>query len=140
MWILYGLGSAFFAACVAILAKLGLEKIDSTLATIVRSIIMALFLVAVGVVFRKFNGFSFHSLSNREWVLIALSGIAGALSWLCYFLALRSGAASKVTVIDRLSLVMVIILAAIFLGEKLKLSTVAGSLLMVAGALLVVLL
>ena len=140
MWIFYALGSAFFAACVAILAKLGLEKIDSTLATIVRSIIMAVFLVAVGFAFRKFNGFNVHSLSNREWALIALSGIAGALSWLCYFLALRSGTASKVTVIDRLSLVMVVILAAVFLGEKLKLSTVAGSLLMIAGALLVVLL
>lgn len=138
MWLLYAFLSAISAAGVAIFAKLGLQNIDSTLATIIRSIIMAVFLVLVGFTFKKFDGFSFSSLFNRDWILIVLSGLAGALSWLFYFLALKTGQATKVVVIDRTSLLFVVLLAAIFLGEKLNLRVAAGAIVMVAGALLIV--
>lgn len=139
MWFVYALLSSITAALVAIFGKLGLKGVDSTLATTVRSIIMALFLVLVSLALNKFKGFSFGFLSARDWILILLAGISGALSWLFYFFALKSGQASKVVVIDRLSLVFVIILAALFLGEKLGLKQIFGALLMIGGALLIVL-
>ena len=114
MWLLYAFLSAITAASVAIFAKLGLGGIDSTLATTIRSIIMAGFLVLTSLFLKKFQGFSFSSLGSRDWILIVLAGIAGALSWLFYFFTLKTGLATKVVVIDRLSLVFVIILAVIF--------------------------
>jgi transporter family protein len=119
MWLLYAFLSAITAASVAIFAKLGLGGIDSTLATTIRSIIMAGFLVLTSLFLKKFQGFSFSSLGSRDWILIVLAGIAGALSWFFYFwffyfFALKTGLATKVVVIDRLSLVFVIILAVIF--------------------------
>src|SRR3989338_3180035 len=91
MWLLFAFLSAIAAAGVAIFAKLGLQTIDSTLATTVRSVIMAGFLVIVSFLLKKFDGFSLTSFSSREWILIALAGIAGALSWLFYFFALKQG-------------------------------------------------
>jgi len=138
MWILYALLAAFTAALVAIFAKLGLQNVDPTLATTLRSVIMAMFLLLVSLLLGKFNGFTFStSLSGKEWMLISLAGIAGALSWLFYFFALKLGSASAVVAIDRLSLVFVIILAAIFLQEAITWRAVAGTLLMVAGALFI---
>ncbi|KKW31694.1 MAG: hypothetical protein UY75_C0002G0007 [Parcubacteria group bacterium GW2011_GWC2_52_8c] len=139
MWLLFAFLSAIAAAGVAIFAKLGLQTIDSTLATTVRSVIMAGFLVIVSFLLKKFDGFSLTSFSSREWILIALAGIAGALSWLFYFFALKQGFASKVAAIDRLSLVFVVVLAAVFLGETLGWKSALGALLMVAGALLITL-
>ena len=123
----------------AIFGKMGLKNIDSTLATTIRSIIMAAFLILVSFSLKKFQGFSLKSLSSGDWLLIVLAGIAGALSWLFYFFALKTGLATKVVVIDRLSLVFVIILAAIFLGEHLGLKTIVGALLMVGGAIIITL-
>ena len=137
MWAIYALLSALGAALVAILAKLGLEEIDSTLTTTIRSIIMAIFLVLVSLLFHKFDGFTLGALSSRSWVLIALAGIAGAMSWLFYFLALKTGAATGVVAIDRLSIVLVIILAAVFLGEALTWKAALGAVLVVTGALLI---
>ncbi len=137
--IFYALLSAIFASFVAILGKLGLKEIDSTLATTVRSIIMAGFLLLVSLSLGKFAGFSFNSLNGKQWLLIAGSGIAGALSWLFYFFALKTGNASVVSAIDRLSLIFVVILAAIFLGEHLSWRVALGALSMVAGTLLIVL-
>lgn len=137
MWLIYAFLSAIFAALVAILAKLGLKGIDSTLATAVRSIIMAGFLFLTAFSLKKFQGFNFESFSQKEWLLIVLSGIAGAISWLFYFYALKDGMAGKVAAIDRLSLVFVIILAAMFLGEKLGWQSAVGALLMVSGAILI---
>lgn len=136
---IYAFLSAFTAALVAIFGKLGLKNIDPTLATTVRSIIMAVFLVGVAFMFKKFDGFSLSSFTGREWILISLAGVAGALSWLFYFLALRGGTASSIVAIDRLSIVFVIILAAIFLGEALTWKTILGSALVVVGALFIVL-
>lgn len=135
----YALLSAFTAALVAIFGKLGLKNIDPTLATTVRSIIMAVFLIIVALGLRKFDGFSFASFTGREWILISLAGVAGALSWLFYFLALRGGSASSIVAIDRLSIVFVVFLAVIFLGEALTWKTMLGSALVVIGALFIVL-
>jgi transporter family protein len=138
MWILYAFLAAFTAALVAILAKLGLQNVDPTLATTLRSLIMALFLVLLSILLGKFNGFSIStSLNGREWALLTLAGIAGALSWLFYFFALKQGSASAVVAIDRLSLVFVIILAALFLQEAVTWRTLTGVLLMVTGALFI---
>ena len=137
MWVIYALFSALGAALVAILAKLGLEEIDPTLATTIRAIIMALFLVLVSLALHKFDGFTLGALTSRSWILIALAGIAGAMSWLFYFLALKTGVATGVVAIDRLSIVLVIILAAVFLGEALTWRAALGAVLVVAGALLI---
>lgn len=99
---------------------------------------MALFLVLLSILLGKFNGFSIStSLNGREWALLTLAGIAGALSWLFYFFALKQGSASAVVAIDRLSLVFVIILAALFLQEAVTWRTLTGVLLMVTGALFI---
>jgi len=107
------------------------------LATAIRSIIMAVFLVLVALFLKKFQGFNVNSFSNRDWLLIILAGVAGALSWLFYFAALKAGLATKVAAIDRLSLVFVIIFAALFLGEKLGWKAVVGAIMMVAGAVMI---
>ncbi len=137
MWIFYALLSAFTAALVAILSKLGLKSVDPTLATTIRGIIMAVFLFLTSLSIGKFNGFSFKFLSSRDWILIVLAGVAGALSWLFYFLAIKMGDVVKVVVIDRLSLVFVIILALLFLGEQMTWKSALGAGLMVLGAILI---
>jgi len=139
MWILYALGSAFFASLVAILGKVGLKDIDSTLATTVRSVIMATFLVLVALSFKKFNGVTLNSFGTREWVFVALSGIAGAMSWLCYFYALKYGNTTTVSALDRLSVVFVAILAATFLGESMNLYKIIGVVLVALGAFMTIL-
>jgi bacterial/archaeal transporter family protein len=138
-WLIFAFLSAITAALVAIFAKLGLKNIDPTLATTIRSIIMAGFLTLVSFFLKKFQGFSLKSFDSKDWLLIVLAGIAGALSWLFYFLALKTGLATKVVVIDRLSLVFVIILAALFLGEHLGWRTAMGAFLMVVGAIIITL-
>jgi transporter family protein len=137
MWLGYAFLSALGAALVAIFAKMGLENIDSTLATTVRSVIMAVFIIITTLFIGKFSGFSFGSFGGREWLLIAAAGVAGALSWLFYFLALKLGPADGVVSIDRLSIVIVVILAAIFLGEAFTWRVALGALAMVGGALLI---
>ena len=137
MWILYALLAALFGALVAIFAKLGLQDIDSTLATSIRAVIMALFLIVVVVVSGKINLNELSSIKTKDWILIALSAIAGALSWLFYFLALKIGDASKVAPLDRLSMVFVVVFALLLLGEKIKLAGIIGVVLMTLGAVLI---
>ncbi|MCX6737949.1 MAG: EamA family transporter [Candidatus Parcubacteria bacterium] len=139
IWLIFAFLSAITAALVAIFAKMGLKSIDSTLATTIRSIIMAVFLILVSFFLKKFQGFSLKSFNSKDWLLIILAGIAGALSWLFYFLALKTGLATKVVAIDRLSFVFVIILAALFLGEYLGLKTVIGAIFMIIGAIIITL-
>jgi len=138
-WLFFALLSALTAALVAIFAKMGLKGIDPTLATTVRSVIMAAFLILVSFSLKKFQGFSLKSFDSKDWLLIILAGIAGALSWLFYFLALKTGLATRVVVIDRLSLVFVIILASLFLGEHLGWRVAIGALFMVIGAIVITL-
>ncbi|MFI5340263.1 MAG: EamA family transporter [Candidatus Methylomirabilales bacterium] len=137
MWLIFAFLSSLTAASVAILAKLGLKDIEPTLATTVRSVIMTAFLILASFFLGKFHGFPLNAFSSRDWLLIVLAGISGALSWLFYFVALRIGLATKVVAIDRLSLVFVIVLAALFLGEALTWKSGIGTLLMVAGAILI---
>ena len=126
--------SAIFAALVAIFGKIGLKNIDSTLATTVRSVIMAAFLVLVSLSLKKNT--LLHTIENKTWLFIVLSGIAGALSWLFYFYAIQKGQASTASAIDRLSIVFVFILAIAFLGEKFTWSAASGAVFIVLGALL----
>jgi len=131
--------AALFAALVAIFGKIGLQGIDSTLATAVRAVIMAVFLFVTALALGKLSGFGFDSFTQKAWVFIALSGIAGALSWLFYFAAIQGGTTSTVVAIDKLSIVLVVVLAGFFLGEGFTWSTIFGSLLMGAGAVLIAL-
>jgi len=136
-WIIYAIGSAVFAALVAILGKVGLKNVDSTLATTVRAVVMAVFLLVISLSIGKFGGFS--TIIGRPLFFIILSGIAGALSWLCYFVAIKYGPVGGVVALDRLSVVFALILAALFLGEAFTLKTALGGALIFVGALFIVL-
>lgn len=135
-WLMYALFSAVFAGLVAIFGKIGMRDIDSTLATMARSVVMALALVSL-VLARRGVGESLRQISPRAWLFILLAGLAGAASWLCYFRALQLGQASRVAPIDRLSVVITVVCAALFLGEKLTANVAAGVVLTVAGAILI---
>jgi len=136
MWIGYALLSAIFAAAVAVLGKIGLKNIDTTLATTIRAVVMAVFLLGVAAVLQKFS--LIKTVGNQTLTFIIFSGVAGALSWLFYFLALKHGPVTGVAALDRLSVVFVVILAAMFLGEALTLKSVSGLVLLVIGAFLLV--
>ena len=136
MWIGYALLSAIFAAAVAILGKIGLKNVDSTLATTIRAVVMAIFLLGIAALLQKFS--LLKTVGNQTLTFIIFSGVAGALSWLFYFLALKYGPATGVAALDRLSVVFVVILAAMFLGEALTFKSVSGLVLLVLGALLLV--
>jgi len=131
--------SAFSASLVAILGKLGLKNVDATVATTIRSLITASFLVLVSLFLKKFENLSLSVFTSKDWLLIILAGISGALSWLFYFWALKFGPASHVAVIDRLSLVFVIILSALILGEALNFKVILGTILIIVGAILIIL-
>lgn len=133
-WIFFALLSAASAALVAIFGKIGISNIDSTLATTVRAVIMAVFLLAVSFGLGSWE--SFKSIDNKALVFIALSGVAGALSWLFYFFALKNGPASGVAALDRLSVVFVLMLAILFLGESLTWKSGLGAALLTVGAIL----
>ena len=137
MWIIYALLAAVFAAAVAILGKIGLKDVDSTLATTIRAVVMAIFLLGAATILQKFS--LFKTVSNQALTFIIFSGIAGALSWLFYFLALKYGPVTGVAALDRLSVVFVVILAAMFLGEAFTVKSVAGLAFLVLGAILLVL-
>lgn len=127
--------SAFFAALVAIFAKVGLRGVDSAVGTGARAIVMALFIVLLIIATGK--GPELIKFTNRDMGFIVLSGLAGALSWLFYFAALKLAEASKVAIVDRASVLIVVVLAVVFLGEKITLRTaVAGVLIFVALLLL----
>ena len=138
-WLFYALLSAIFAALVAIFGKAGLQGLDSTTATAVRAVVMAVFLIGVVIMLGKGNFVGEIAGNSNAMKFIVLSGIAGALSWLFYFLALQKGSVSQVVPIDRSSVVFALILAAVFLGEKITLQTAAGAALIVIGAILVAL-
>lgn len=139
MWLLFALLSAIFAALVAIFGKIGLQGIDTNTATAIRAVIMALFLIGVILVQGKFKDIAPILQNSKALLFIVLSGIAGALSWLFYFVAIKMGEVSKVVPIDRLSVVFALILALIFLGEHISLKVGIGAALITAGAILIAL-
>lgn len=138
-WLVYALLSAATAALVAILGKVGLQHLDANTATAVRAVVMALFLVGVVVVQGKLNLISTVFADKKALLFILLSGVAGALSWLFYFMAIKSGDVSKVAPVDKLSVVFAVILAVILFGEKVSLIAGIGVALITCGALMVAL-
>jgi transporter family protein len=133
-WFLLAVLSAFFAALVSIFAKIGLQDVDSTVATAVRAIVMMLLIVIF--VMSSGKGSQLTQFTSKDMGFIILSGIAGALSWLFYFAALKLADASKVAPVDRASILFVMVLSALFLGEKITLKTATAAILIFIGILL----
>ena len=133
-WFLLAVLSAFFAALVSIFAKIGLQGVDSTVATAVRAIVMMLFIVIFVISIGK--GSQLAQFTSKDMGFIILSGIAGALSWLFYFAALKLADASKVAPVDRASVLFVLVLSVLFLGEKITLKTATAGVLIFIGLLL----
>lgn len=132
-WQVFALGSAFFAALTAILAKVGVEGINSNLATLIRTLVILVFTaILVGVR----HEYSVAGLTGRTLTFLVLSGLATGLSWLCYYRALQLGQASQVAPVDKLSVALAVLLAVVFLGEKLTLKMILGVVLIVTGTLL----
>ncbi|QDX98210.1 EamA family transporter [Pectobacterium carotovorum subsp. carotovorum] len=138
-WLIYALLSAVCAALVAIFGKIGLQNLDANTATAIRAVIMALFLVGVVVAQGKLALVGEIVANKKALLFIVLSGVAGALSWLFYFVALKNGNVAQVAPIDKLSVVFAVVLAVIMLGEKISLMAGAGVALISVGALLVAL-
>ncbi len=137
MWLVFALLSAIFAALTSILAKVGIEGVNSNLATAVRTVVVVL--LAWGMVFITNTQGGIVDISRKSWIFLILSGLATGISWLCYYKALQIGDVSKVVPVDKLSIVFTIVLAVIFLHEAFTLKSVIGCLLITAGTLLMVL-
>jgi transporter family protein len=136
-WLVWALGFAGFAAMTAIFAKIGVEGIDSDLATLFRTLVIVAVLTVLLAVTGKFQ--PLDAISPRSWLFLALSGLATGASWLCYFRALKIGDAARVAPIDKLSVVIVAVLGVTFLGEHLSTRGWLGIVLIGAGAVLVAL-
>lgn len=139
LWLIYALLAAITAALVAVFGKIGLQSIDVNVATTVRSIIMAIFLVSVVVIQGNWSKIPPVLANKKAFIFIILSGIVGALSWLLYFLALKYGKVSQVVPVDRSSVVIATVLAVIFLGEKLSFLNQIGIFLITIGVVFVAL-
>ena len=137
MWFVLALGSAVFAALTSILAKVGIDGVNSNLATAIRTAVVLI--MAWGMVFLTDAQGGIGSISRRSWLFLILSGLATGASWLCYYRALQIGEASKVVPVDKLSVVITLVLAFVFLHEKFTWKSIAGAVLITAGTLLMVL-
>ena len=133
-WVFWALLSAVFAAATALLAKVGVEGVDSNLATAIRTSVILVFTWAIAIGLEKHNGLA--SIGRRSWIFLVLSGVCTGLSWLCYFRALQMGPASSVAPVDKLSVVLVIVFAAVFLGERLTPLKIMGGSLVALGAVI----
>lgn len=136
-WLFWSILSAVFAAATALLAKAGVSHVDPNLATAIRTTVVVVFAWAIAIALGGHHEIT--TVDRRSWVLLSASGLATGLSWICYFRALALGEASKVAPIDKLSVVLVILLAWPILGETLTLSKIAGGLLIMAGAIVLAL-
>ena len=137
MWAVFAFLSAVFAALTSILAKVGIEGVNSNLATAVRTVVVLA--MAWGMVFITDTQDGIMDISKKSWIFLILSGLATGASWLCYYKALQIGEASKVVPIDKLSVVITLILAVIFLHENMNAKSILGSLLITTGTLCMVL-
>lgn len=137
MWLLFALGSSIFAALTSILAKLGIEGVNSTLATAIRTVVVLV--MSWGMVFLTNTQGGVTEISRRSWIFLILSGLATGASWLCYYRALQLGEVSKVVPIDKLSVVITLVMAALILHEKFTPKSIAGCILIGAGTLIMVL-
>ena len=137
MWFWFALGSAIFASLTAILAKVGIDGVNSNLATAIRTVVVVI--MAWGMVFITHSQSGLSSISRKSWIFLILSGLATGESWLCYYKALQQGEASKVVPIDKLSVVITLVMAFIFLHEQFTLKSLIGCVLIGIGTLLMVL-
>jgi bacterial/archaeal transporter family protein len=135
-WWIFALLSAFFAALTAIFAKIGVENIDSNLATAIRTVVILV--IAWGIVWANGQFQALFSLSSKTLLFLVLSGVATGLSWLCYFKALQMAPASWVAPVDKLGLALVLLLSAVFLGEALTFKTIVGTVLMLLGTFVLI--
>lgn len=136
MWFLLALASAVFAALTSILAKIGIDGVSSNLATAIRTGVALV--MAWGMVFITHEQSGFGSISRKSWLFLILSGLATGASWLCYYRALQLGKASQVVPVDKFSLVITSVLAAVFLHESMSWKTALGAVLITAGTLLMI--
>lgn len=137
MWFVYALLSAIFASLTSILAKIGIDGVNSNLATAIRTVVVVV--MAWVMVFITNTGSGIYSISKRSWIFLILSGLATGASWLCYYKALSIGKTSKVVPIDKLSVVITLVLAFVLLHEELTYKSVIGCILIGLGTLLMVL-
>ena len=137
MWLLFAVLSSVFAALTSILAKVGIDGVNSNLATAIRTVVVLV--MAWGMVFLTNAQSGIADIGKKSWLFLILSGLATGVSWLCYYRALQIGEASKVVPIDKLSVVITLVMAFVFLHEKFTAKSVAGCILIGAGTLLMVL-
>ena len=136
MWIVFALLSAVFAALTSIFAKIGIENVNSNLATAIRTVIVLV--MAWLIVFATGKHQQITDISTKSWTFLVLSGLATGLSWLCYFYALQIGEASKVVPVDKFSVVITMVMAFFILGEAITTKTIIGGLLITAGTLVLI--
>lgn len=137
MWMLFAIGSAVFAALTSILAKIGIEGVNSNLATAIRTVVVVV--MSWGMVFLTHAQSGIGQITQKSWLFLILSGLATGASWLCYYKALQMGEASKVVPIDKMSVVITLILAFVFLHEQFTTKSLIGCILIAAGTLVMVL-
>lgn len=137
MWFVFALLSAVFAALTSILAKIGIDGVNSNLATAIRTVVVVI--MAWGMVFLMNVQSGISAISRKSWIFLILSGLATGASWLCYYRALQMGEASKVVPIDKLSVVITLVLAFVFLHETFTVKSVIGCILIGIGTLVMVL-
>lgn len=137
MWFWFALGPAVFAALTSILAKIGIEGVNSNLATAIRTMVVVV--MAWGMVFLTNTQGGLSSISRTSWIFLTLSGLATGASWLCYYKALQIGEASKVVPVDKLSVIITLVLAFVFLHEQFTIKSLIGCVLIGAGTLFMVL-
>lgn len=136
MWMLFAILSAVFAALTSILAKIGIEDVNSNLATAIRTVVVVI--MAWGMVFLTHAQSGLSQISRKSWIFLILSGLATGASWLCYYRAIQTGDVSKVVPIDKMSVIITIVLAFIFLHEQLTAKSLIGCVLITAGTLIMV--
>lgn len=137
MWLVFAILSAVFAALTSVLAKIGIENVNSNLATAIRTVVVVF--MSWGMVFLTQAQSGLSEISKKSWIFLVLSGLATGASWLCYYKALQMGEASKVVPIDKLSVVITLILAFVFLHEQFTAKSLIGCVLIAAGTLVMVL-
>ena len=137
MWLIFALLSAIFAALTSILAKVGIEGVNSNLATAIRTVVVVV--MAWGMVFLTNAQNGIAEISKRSWLFLILSGLATGASWLCYYKALQLGDASKVVPIDKLSVIITLVLAFVFLHEQFTMKSLIGCILIGIGTMVMVL-
>lgn len=137
MWLIFALLSAIFAALTSILAKVGIDGVNSNLATAIRTVVVVV--MAWGMVFLTNTQGGITDISKKSWIFLILSGLATGASWLCYYKALQIGEASKVVPVDKLSVVITLVLAFVFLHEKFTPKSLIGCILIGVGTLVMVL-